>query len=264
MLNITEIASEVVSTDKLTSTTEIVKTITDADKNSNKKRKEIYVSQFSALAVKTSKSTLEMCRVVYEAKNNLNPSEFLGFCKDIGRKEEDSTIRKYLAIGEAYPRFITYAEHLPNAWTSIYQITLIPAEKFSEMMDAKSNLKNLTGQAIQKLISGQIATKSESQKRFPSALIYFKKEPSVPQWNYFTVVLNKIISECNDLQLYFETTPRYKKLIKDLKKANRENAKLQRKIKVNTKKDVDERNIVYRPDLFDYGASFDNIKGDFI
>lgn len=224
----------------------------------------IYVENFKAFAIKTAKSILEMCRVVYEAKKNLNSLEFAEFCILIGRKEEDSTIRKYLAIGEAYPRLINYAEHLPNAWTSIYQITLISSDKFSELIDAKANLKDMTGQSIQKFISGERSSAAQNQKRLPSALIYFKKEPSVPQWNYFRVVLNKIVSACNDLELYTETTPRYKQLIKDLKKQNSQNAKIQRKIQAKIQKDVDEGNMCYRPDLFDYGDSFDKERGEFV
>lgn len=226
--------------------------------------KEDYVSKFSALAVKTAKSTLEMCRVVYEAKKNLEPSDFADFCIDIGRKEEDSTIRKHLAIGEAYPRFIAHADKLPNAWTSIYQITLIPSDKFAELIESKTDLKDMTGSALQKLIAGEPTATSPSEKSAPSALIYFKKEPTVPQWNYFRVVLNKLISECADLDLYTETTPRYKNLIKDLKKENRENAKRQNRLKIETQKAIDERNICYRPDLFNYGEVFDKEKGDFV
>lgn len=222
-----------------------------------------FVGRFNSLAVKTAKSTIEMCKVVYDAKIALKGG-FAKFCEAIGRKEEDSTIRKYLAIGEAYPRFIDYADRMPNSWTSIYLITQIPSDKFNELVSQNRSLSNLTGPAIKNLIDGGSATKPESNPKSASALIFFKKEPTVPQWNYFKSVLAEVVDRCKDLELYSTTTPRYKRLIKDLKKQNREQAKAMRKMQRNAQKRLDERDIVYRPDLFDYGGSFDNEKGDFV
>jgi hypothetical protein len=87
---------------------------------------EQFVYEFSAFAVKTAQATLEMCRVVYNAKQALESHDFLNFCNDIGRKGEDSTVRKYLKIGEKYDQFYQYAELLPNSWTSIYEIVDSP------------------------------------------------------------------------------------------------------------------------------------------
>ena len=222
-----------------------------------------YVSQYSALAAKTAKSTLEMCKIVYEAKHGLG-KQFEKFCATIGRKETDSTIRKYLAIGEAYPRLIAYADQLPNAWTSIYLITQISAETFDDLISKRQNLRNLTGHEVKKLSGCESNYVQSTKKAQPSALIFFKKEPTVPEWNYFKVVLNKVIHETSQLDLYFEITPKYKNLIKEIKKVNRVEAKARRKAAEIAQKQVDERNVNYRPDLFDYGDAFDVNKGDYV
>jgi len=70
-------------------------------------RERLY-SEYSNFAVKTAQSTVEMCRVVYEAKNSLTKDEYLSFLKDIGHKSETSTIRKYLAIGEKINHFFQF------------------------------------------------------------------------------------------------------------------------------------------------------------
>ena len=75
--------------------------------------RERFYSEYSKFAVKTAQSTVEMCRVVYEAKKSLEKSEYDSFLRDIGRKTEDSTIRKYLAIGERYDKLIQYTNLLP-------------------------------------------------------------------------------------------------------------------------------------------------------
>ena len=59
-----------------------------------------YKTEFNSWSKKTAQSTLEMCRVVYEAKKELGSQDFLKFCNEIGRKGEDATVRKYLKIGE--------------------------------------------------------------------------------------------------------------------------------------------------------------------
>lgn len=114
--------------------------------------RERLFSQYSLYAVKTAKSTVEMCRVVFEAKEELSKEEFSEFCTDIGHKGEDSTIRKYLAIGAAYERLIQYADKLPNSWTSIYTITQIPSETFNALAEVGESFAKLSGNQIKALV----------------------------------------------------------------------------------------------------------------
>jgi hypothetical protein len=104
-----------------------------------------------------------MCRVVSDAKDQLSREEFSEFCTDIGHKGEDSTIRKYLAIGAAYERLIQYADKLPNSWTSIYTITQIPSDTFNALAQVGESFAKLSGNQIKALV--EINTES---KRAPS------------------------------------------------------------------------------------------------
>ena len=114
--------------------------------------RERFFSQYSLFAVKTAKSTVEMCRVVSDAKDQLSREEFSEFCTDIGHKGEDSTVRKYLAIGAAYERLIQYADKLPNSWTSIYTITQIPSETFNSLAQIGESFAKLSGNQIKALV----------------------------------------------------------------------------------------------------------------
>ena len=114
--------------------------------------RERFYSQYSLFAIKTAQSTVEMCRVVFEAKEELSREEFSEFCTDIGHKGEDSTIRKYLAIGAAYERLIQYADKLPNSWTSIYTITQIPSETFNSLAQIGESFAKLSGNQIKALV----------------------------------------------------------------------------------------------------------------
>jgi hypothetical protein len=113
---------------------------------------ERLVNEFTGFAVKTAQSTVEMCRVVYEAKQTLKKDDFIKFCNDIGHKSEDSTIRKYLCIGENYERLIKYTNLLPNSWTSIYTITQLPSDVFDGFALTGSSMANMTGSQIKQLM----------------------------------------------------------------------------------------------------------------
>ena len=114
--------------------------------------RERFFSEYSKFAVKTAQSTVEMCRVIFEAKKSLEKSEYIRLLNDVGHKSEDSTIRKYLAIGGRYDDLIACTNLLPSSWTSIYQITQIPAESFMAMVATGNSMANLTGAQIKILV----------------------------------------------------------------------------------------------------------------
>ena len=120
---------------------------------------ERFFSEYSKFAVKTAQASLEMCRVVYEAKKELANQDFLKFCNEIGRKGEDSTVRKYLKIGEKYDQFYQYSELLPNSWTSIYEITQLPSDVFEALVATDNSMANMTGDQIKLLKGNDSSTK---------------------------------------------------------------------------------------------------------
>jgi hypothetical protein len=130
----------------------VVETESDIEVKFHITAREQLVSDYSLFAVKTAQSTVEMCRVVFEAKEELSREEFSEFCTDIGHKGEDSTIRKYIAIGAAYERLIQYADKLPNSWTSIYTITQIPSDTFNALAQVGESFAKLSGNQIKALV----------------------------------------------------------------------------------------------------------------
>lgn len=122
--------------------------------------REKFTSEFNAWSKKTAQSTLEMCRVVYEAKKQLGSQDFLKFCNAIGRGGEDATVRKYLKIGEKFDKFYQYAELLPNSWTSIYEITQLPSEMFEALVTTENSMANMTGAQIKELMGKGTEDKS--------------------------------------------------------------------------------------------------------
>lgn len=121
-----------------------------------------FKTEFNSWSKKTAQSTLEMCRVVYEAKKELESQDFLKFCNEIGRKGEDATVRKYVKIGEKYDKFYQYAELLPNSWTSIYEITQLSSDVFEALVTTENSLANMTGDQLKQLMGKKTEDKSKT------------------------------------------------------------------------------------------------------
>jgi len=124
--------------------------------------REKFTSEFNTWSKKTAQSTLEMCRVVFDAKKELENQDYLKFCNAIGRKGEDATVRKYLKIGEKYDKFYQYANLLPNSWTSIYEITQLPSEMFEALVTTENSMANMTGAQIKELMGKGTEDKSKA------------------------------------------------------------------------------------------------------
>lgn len=118
-----------------------------------KQSRDHYESEFNNSLKATALSTLKMCRTVYEAKIALNEYEFKKFCKAIDHSETSSTIRKKISIGRVYPRLVQYADQLAKGWTTIYQITQIPADNFNQMIADNVSLNTLRGKKLSDLIA---------------------------------------------------------------------------------------------------------------
>jgi hypothetical protein len=129
------------------------KSIKDDSKRIKKHARDHYVSKYSTCVKKSALTTLQMCRTVYEAQIALDEYEFKKFCTEINQQDTSSTIRKYIAIGRAYPRLVQYADQLSSGWTTIYQITQIPADTFDQMIENKVPLSTLRGKNLTDLIA---------------------------------------------------------------------------------------------------------------
>lgn len=118
-----------------------------------------YVDLFKRTEQRTALATLQMCRVVYEAKQTLAEHDFADFCKAVGYADSSSVIRKFCAIGKLQPRLVQHAALLPHEWSKIYTITQIPARQFEAYVDGKYDFRKLKGKDLQQLL---VATREET------------------------------------------------------------------------------------------------------
>jgi hypothetical protein len=143
-------------------------------------RERLY-SEYSNFAVKTAQSTVEMCRVVFEAKTSLTKDEYLAFLNDIGYKSETNKVRKYIQIGKLYDKFISSVNLLPNSWTSIYEITLLPSDTLDALIAVDTDMTNLSGKQIKSLI--EMKKPSTSASSITSATSQTKSSNSLNTTN---------------------------------------------------------------------------------
>ena len=168
-------------------------------------RKE-YVSQYRTAEVKTAKTTLDMCRVVYEANQTLNSAEFNDFCNDIGYKDYSSVVRKFIVIGKLQPRLSKHAEALPASWSAIYALTQIPAQAFENLVEMNRSFKEMSVSKINELVKqtrdlnkiddivspGLMTLDEKNQailKGTVLAKVYFSKIPDDLDWQAFEKAL---------------------------------------------------------------------------
>lgn len=160
-----------------------------------------YVAEFKRGEEKTARATLETCRVVFEAHHCLDSYQFQNFCREIGYRDNSSTIRKFIAIGKVYPRFIQYADQMPSGWTAIYQITQIPADNFESMIKNGQRLDALKGKRL-KALMGQTRSLENitSATRFDSAAGGFEFAKIVAVRQFDDVDWRAIEKAMNELQ----------------------------------------------------------------
>ncbi len=89
-----------------------------------------FVERYAFFANKSSENVLEMCKVVYEAFNDLKPEAFQRFCTAIGVGKKAASVSKMRKIGERYSFLKGYSDHLPSAWTTLYRLSRIENEVF--------------------------------------------------------------------------------------------------------------------------------------
>lgn len=220
--------------------------ITDSASIVPKERKE-YVAAFKAGVEKTARSTLEMCRVVYEAEQSLDKFQFKTFCEEVGLKDYSSTVRKFSAIGRVYPRFIQYVDQLPASWTNIYLITQIPADAFEECLTKGYALNKLTGSKLDELVkSTKDVNKIEEPLSFDRqnsgyvfAKLLFTKKPDDTDWRAMEKALAEISAR---LPIKFVINKEAGEFVQ----ARRE----QRYEQIKQK----SKNVDLKPDLWDLGA----------
>lgn len=114
---------------------------------------ESSVIEFKGYARKTAENILEMGRVVFETKAKLKTSkeDFEVFCSKVGFKSSSSSIKKLAQIGKGYLSMKSQADHLPNNWTTLYEISRLAESELRKYIDEGVIHQNVLGSVIKTL-----------------------------------------------------------------------------------------------------------------
>tara|TARA_B110000503_G_scaffold16369_1_gene23274 strand:+ start:182 stop:1078 length:897 start_codon:yes stop_codon:yes gene_type:complete len=216
-----------------------------------------YVGLFKRTEERTARATLQMCRVVYEAKQTLKEHEFADFCSTVGYKDTSATVRKYCAIGKLQPRLVQHAAFMPHEWSKIYVLTQIPAKLFEQFVEQQRDFRALTAKELKTLVDSTkpeqksleaLMPKDKDSNNFVFARLMFDKTfVDAYDWRAVRKALAEIESRLPiKVQLTAAADAAYKQTVVHRYNDAKDNAK----------------DVEFKPALWDYGieAAQDNLR----
>lgn len=218
-----------------------------------------YVGLFKRTEERTARSTLQMCRVVYEAKSALAEHEFADFCSSVGYQDTSATVRKFCAIGKLQPRLVQHAAFMPHEWSKIYVLTQIPAKLFEQFVEQQRDFRALTAKELKALVGATqpeqksleaLLPKDKDSNNFVFARLLFDKTfVDAYDWRAVRKALAEIESRLPiKVQLTAAADAAYKQTVVHRYNQAKDNAK----------------DVEFKPALWDYGieAAQDNLRTD--
>ena len=79
---------------------------------------------------KSVEQTLAKAEVIVQAEDEIGKKHLQNFYAAIGESPKGSTIKKLRKIGEKSQRFKPYMDRLPDNWTTLYYLAILPEDKY--------------------------------------------------------------------------------------------------------------------------------------
>ena len=94
-----------------------------------------YTELYRSFSKKSASSTLEIAKIIEQAKEDLVDRDFQKFCEIVKIDISDSTLRKMNIIARNSARFEFCLERMPASWTTIYKLASIDAAEFERLVE---------------------------------------------------------------------------------------------------------------------------------
>lgn len=120
-----------------------------------------YIDEYRGFGKAGAVSIIEQCTTVINAKEVLSEKNFLRFLIEVELKENSSTFRKIKSIAEAAVRFKAVVHHLPNEWTTLYALSVLPPAQFADLVENQVIHPNMTAKILNEAIGKQGRKKEE-------------------------------------------------------------------------------------------------------
>ena len=99
-----------------------------------------------------------------QAERVLPPAEFERFCDEVRLSKNGSTHRKLKKIGQNASRFKAVLDHLPNNWTTVYELSKLPNEQFDRVVSSGALTPQMTARELKQIATG----KSKAGRKKPT------------------------------------------------------------------------------------------------
>jgi len=119
-----------------------------------------YLDRYHSALRKTAQSILEVASTVLEAKEQLTKTEFAQFLQQLGFDERSSTYKKFVAIARKKELLEHHVEHLPTAWTTIYQLAKLEPDQFEQVANSGQLSPLMSANQITTIIAGGTSSSS--------------------------------------------------------------------------------------------------------
>ena len=173
----------------------------------NKKLTESYINTYQSSMKTTIESVIQIGECVRDIKlkqksDELNYYDVEYFCNSVGIKEDSSTFRKFMRIGEKSGEFKKYLDKLPSSYTVLYEITTLDPELFDTLISQNEIKPTITLKELKKL-SGKVPPVNKTTN--PSSGLVPSTQMKMLD-NQFTITVSDEISkrEFNTLILFLE------------------------------------------------------------
>ena len=121
-----------------------------------------FVQEYFSLREKTLQSLLEVCRVVYRAKSELNRKTFKTFVEKVGLTS-DGSVSKMVSIGQRYSQFKRHEDSLPSAWTTVYRLTQLDEKTVEQLVESEVIHPAVTVAELKPYLPTPTVTKSSQE-----------------------------------------------------------------------------------------------------
>jgi hypothetical protein len=110
-----------------------------------------YVDDYIMYYTKCADAILSLAETCYDAKKNLDKSEFKQFTKEVHLDSSNATLSKYLKIGKTSThRFRSIEDRLPSAWTVLYDLASLTNDEYKKVLPIISN--DMTAKDIREVL----------------------------------------------------------------------------------------------------------------
>lgn len=156
---------------------------------------DLYIDQYRVATTNAVENILSMGlavkEVYYKSKNGeLNDYDLQYFCQSVGLKPKSSQFRKYKCIGEKAHIFKQYLDHMPQSFSTLYEIATLDADTFDMMYVKGSVGSNIT--------LAQIKALAKKTQIVPARNKISGHHPQHVNWN----TLRKYGKEINRFEIY--------------------------------------------------------------